>query len=115
MITPIPIPITEPSHREPLPQRRSCETFDVKHGQQTVTVSTGYYANGQLGEVFVTGHKVGSGMEAIARDAAVLLSIAIQFGVPIHVMRHAVTRETSGAASTIIGAVLDRLLAECNE
>jgi ribonucleoside-diphosphate reductase alpha chain len=83
--------------RQALPQRRAAETFELRHGQQTVTVTTGYYADGTLGEVFVSAPKAGSSMEAIARDAAVLLSIAIQH---------------DGSASSIIGKVVDRLVRE---
>ncbi len=95
--------------RATLPHRRAATTCEVKHGQQSVTVTVGYYADGSLGEVFVTAPKVGSSLEAIARDAAVLLSIAAQFGVPLDTLRHAVTREQDGSPSSIIGAVLDRL------
>jgi hypothetical protein len=95
--------------RATLPNRRAASTFEVKHGSHTVTVTVGYYANGELGEVFVSDPKVGSSMEAIARDAAVLLSIAIQHHVPLETIRHAITREQDGSASSIIGAVLDRL------
>jgi hypothetical protein len=97
------------SDRATLPNRRAAETFEVKHGSHAVTVTLGYYSNGQLGEVFVSDPKVGSSMEAIARDAAVLLSLSMQFGVPIDTMRHAITREQDGSASSIIGAVLDQL------
>jgi hypothetical protein len=95
--------------RRTLPQRRAAETFEFRHGQQPVTVTTGYYADGTLGEVFVSAPKVGSSLEAIARDGAVLLSIAIQYRVPLDVLRNAVTREQDGSASSVIGAVIDRL------
>jgi hypothetical protein len=97
------------SSRQTLPPRRAAETFELRHGQQTVVVTTGYYANGELGEVFVSAPKVGSSLEAIARDGAVLLSIAIQHRVPLDILRHAVTREEDGSASSVIGAVIDRL------
>jgi hypothetical protein len=96
--------------RRTLPQRRAAETFELRHGQQIVTVTTGYYADGSLGEVFLSAPKAGSSMEAIARDAAVLISIAVQHHVPLQIMQNAVTRETNGAASSVIGAVLDRLV-----
>jgi hypothetical protein len=97
------------SDRATLPNRRAAETFEVKHGSHAVTVTLGYYSNGQLGEVFVTDPKVGSSMEAIARDAAVILSIAVQHRVPLETIRHAITREQDGTASSIIGAVVDQL------
>jgi hypothetical protein len=99
------------AHRKPLPQRRASETFELRHGNHrgTFQVTIGYYPDGSIGEVFVSGAKAGSEVEAVARDSAVLLSIAVQFGVPLEIIRHAITREANGAPSTIIGAVIDRL------
>ena len=37
--------------------------------------------DGALGEVFINSRKTGGDVEAIARDAAVLLSLALQHGV----------------------------------
>ena len=51
----------------------------------------------------------GSDLEATARDAAIVLSIAVQYGVPLEPIRHAVTRNADGSPSSIIGAVLERL------
>lgn len=96
--------------RRALPQRRPSETFTIKHGHHVAfTVTVGYYADGEIGEVFVSGHKTGSDLEAVARDGAVLLSIALQHGVPLAILKHAITREQSGAPSTVIGQVIDRL------
>ena len=72
-------------------------------------VTLGRYLDGSIGEVFISGAKAGSDVEAVARDGAVLLSIALQFGVPLEIIRHAITREQDGTPSTIIGAVIDRL------
>lgn len=95
--------------RQALPQRRSAETFELHVSQTTFAVTVGFYPDGRVAEVFVTGAKAGSEFDAVARDGAVLLSLALQYGVPLDVIRGAVTREGNGAASTIIGAVLDRL------
>jgi hypothetical protein len=97
--------------RAPLPQRRYCETFELRHGGQNTpfAVTIGRYSDNRIGEVFITGAKAGSDAEAIARDGAVLLSIALQFGVPLETIKHAITRESDGAPSTVIGAVVDRL------
>jgi hypothetical protein len=98
--------------RRALPNRRCGETFELKHGGQNTVfaVTVGYYEpGGVIGEVFISGAKAGSEFEAVARDGAVLLSIALQFGVPLETIRHAITREHDGRPSTIIGAVIDRL------
>jgi hypothetical protein len=98
------------SERAILSQRRAAQTFDLRHGKNVFEVTVGFYPNSAIGEVFVTGGKTGSDMEAVCRDAAVLLSIAIQYGIPLSTIRGAITREQNGAASSVIGAVLDRLV-----
>jgi hypothetical protein len=100
------------SERRILPLRRYGETFEIKHGNKrdVFIVSVGYFDGSDApAEVFVSGTKAGSETEAVARDAAVLLSIALQFGVPLDVIKHALTREQDGAASSIMGAIVDRL------
>jgi hypothetical protein len=96
--------------RRVLPLRRAVQTFDLHHAEQSYQVSVGYFDDLTPAEVFVNGAKVGSGVEAIARDAAVLLSIAMQFGVPLAVLAGAVTRDAAARPSSIIGAVVDKLL-----
>jgi hypothetical protein len=95
--------------RRPLPQRRPAETFDLRHWGQNFTVTIGTYADGRVGEVFVDGAKTGADVQATASDAAVLLSLALQHGVPFETIRHAVTRSPSGAPSSIMGAIIDML------
>jgi hypothetical protein len=99
------------SMRDVLPQRRGNETFEMRHGGQNTVfaVTLGFYPDGRLGEVFIHGAKAGSETDGIARDGAVLLSIALQYGVPLETIKHAITRDPNGAPSTIIGAVVDRL------
>ena len=82
--------------RRTLPQRRAAETFDLRFWNQPFTVTVGFYADGTPGEVFIDGGKTGTGHPShIARDAAVLLSLALQHGVPPETIRHAVTRGAS--------------------
>lgn len=102
------------TNREALPHRRSAETFDVIRANTKFAVTVGFYPDGRVAEVFVCGAKAGSDFEAVARDGAVLLSLALQHGVPLDVMRGALTRETNDEPSTIIGAVVDRLAKKTN-
>jgi ribonucleoside-diphosphate reductase alpha chain len=48
-------------------------------------------------------------MSALARDAAITLSIALQHGVTADSIRNAITRESNGIAAGLVGAVLDHL------
>jgi len=95
--------------RRPLPQRRPAETFTVVHWNQPFAVTVGFYPDGTPGEVFVDARKTGGDVEAIARDAAVVISLALQHGAPLETIRHAVTRNGNGAPSSIVGAVIDAL------
>lgn len=95
--------------RNILPQRRAAETFAIDQNGRHATVTAGYYADGSLGEVFIVAPKVGSELEATARDGAVLISLCLQYGISLEVMCHAITRNEDGSASTIVGAAIDKL------
>ncbi|NPU69984.1 hypothetical protein HL667_33685 [Bradyrhizobium sp. 83012] len=100
--------------RRILDPRRFSETFDIDFGGLSAphTVTVGYYADGSVGEVFITGGKSGEQVEAIARDSAVLLSLALQHGVALDTIAHALTRNSRGEPNTIICTVVDRLMQE---
>jgi len=95
----------------PLPQRRRAETFDLEWGgiDRRFAITLGYYADDALGEVFISGGKSAQEIEAISRDSAVLLSLALQHGASLSTIAGAITRDGAGAPSSIVGAVVDRL------
>lgn len=109
--------------RAHLPNRRPGGTFKIAHfdplagpvGQgQSIRyfVTIGEYEDGKPGEVFITPANnpgKGSMLEAIARDAAILISLSLQYGVPIETMRKAVTRDEQNQPQTFVGAVLDAM------
>ena len=95
--------------RRTLPQRRAAETFDLRFWNQLFTVTIGFYADGRPGEVFIDGCKTGTDIESIARDAGVLLSLALQHGVPPKTIRRAVTRGASDEPASILGAIVDSI------
>jgi len=99
--------------RRELPMRRRSETFEIDFGglSKSHTVTVGYYDDGRPGEVFISGGKSGEQVEAIARDGAVLLSMALQHGVALETIQHAITRDSQDAPQSIIGVVVDRLIA----
>jgi len=72
-------------------------------------ITLGYYADDALGEVFISGGKSGQEIEAISRDSAVLLSLALKHGASLSTIAGAITRDGAGAPSSIVGAVVDRL------
>ena len=83
----------------------------MRFGKQNTEykITVGYYTAEEIGEVFISGAKAGSEMDALCRDAAIVLSLALQHGTPLDLIQGAITREADGTPSTIIGAVVDRL------
>jgi hypothetical protein len=98
-------------NREVLPARRSCDTFELDFGglRKAHTISVGFYPDGRPGEVFITAGKSGEHIEALARDCAILLSLALQNNVPLQSIAHALTRDTQNQPLSIACAVVDQL------
>lgn len=96
--------------RDQLPTRRRGENFEITHDGQSYTITTGFYRDNRVGEVFISTTKSGTTIDALARDIAILISLSLQHGCPLEVIRHAITRDSMGNPSTIGGAVIDRLM-----
>jgi hypothetical protein len=95
--------------RQRLPNRRRCESFEFRHQRLDFTMTAGFYRDGRLAEIFLSSHKPGTAIEATARDAAIVVSIALQFGADIETIRAALTKDHDGSAATVLGAALDLL------
>ena len=54
--------------RQVLPSRRSCQTFDLVFRNHRITLATGHFPDGRLGEVFLNIGKSGNDLDTIARD-----------------------------------------------
>jgi hypothetical protein len=96
--------------RRRLPHRRRHELLDFEHAGHRYTAGLGYFDTGGLAEVFINvPGRSGSAIEAVARDAAILTSICLQYGASVETIRHALTRNSDGSASGPLGVVLDLL------
>lgn len=80
--------MSEASWRTRLPDRRPSITREVEWGGGRWTVTVGIDRDGRPREVFADGAKEGSGMAAILSDACVVVSIALQAGVPVEALSH---------------------------
>jgi hypothetical protein len=92
--------------RERLPNRRQCESFEFRHAGLDFTLAAGFYPDGRIAEIFLSSHKPGSPIEAIARDSAIMASLALQFGAPLKTIRLALTKDHDGGPATLLGAAL---------
>ena len=99
------------SERTRLPNRRSSENFDLEAQGLKFTATVSRYPDGSLFEIFLQNHKAGSMAGIYAQDAAVVCSIALQYGVPVETIRRALMRDAKGRASGPLATALD-LLAE---
>jgi hypothetical protein len=66
--------------RQRLPNRRHSETFELTLGGLKYTVTLSRFADGRIGELFLTNHKSASAADQLARDAGIVFSIAVQCG-----------------------------------
>ena len=97
--------------RERLPQRRRSENLSFELERHHFTATIGFYPDGRIGEVFLTNSKYGNQLDTNSRDAAILLSFALQFGADINTIRKSLCRNGERHALGPIGKLLD-LLAE---
>lgn len=97
--------------RERLPNRRSSENLSFELGGISYHATVGMYPDGRPGEIFISSHKAGSATDVAARDAAIAVSFALQFGAELSAIAHAMSRDRIGNASSPLGKILD-ILAE---
>jgi hypothetical protein len=95
--------------RQHLPNRRASETFEFQVSGLRYTCTVSRFADGSVGELFISNHKTNSQADTSARDAAITFSIAIQHGADIETIRQALCRDSQGNASGPLAAALDIL------
>src|SRR6267378_650038 len=74
------------SVRRRLPPKRHGITQEAKVGGNKVFLRTGEYNDGELGEIFIDMHKEGAALRSVMNCFAMLVSIALQYGVPLEVL-----------------------------
>jgi hypothetical protein len=95
--------------RQRLANRRASEnfTFELDGLRYTATVSR--MEDGRMAELFLNSAKGGSQSDTNARDAAIILSFALQYGADLETIRDALCRDATGKATGPVGAALDIL------
>jgi hypothetical protein len=95
--------------RTALPNRRHAERITFEHDGQMFVGTLGYRDLMSMwpSEIFLSGGKPGSSLDAMTRDFAVVVSIALQYGLPLDVMSKAITRLDDGSAAGPGGKLLD--------
>lgn len=103
-------------HRKPirtaLPQRRRLVSVGFEFEGHKYHLGVGPYPNGRVGEVWLATAKASSALEAMARDVAIVLSVALHSGMTIATFQAAVQRRPDGGPASLLGTVLDLIVAE---
>ncbi len=89
--------------REALPARRTGYTQKASIGGHKLFLSTGEYANGRLGEIFIALHKEGSAFRGLMDAFAIAVSLGLQHGVKLEDFVEAFTFTRFGPAGAVEG------------
>jgi hypothetical protein len=101
------LPARDAPRRDSLPNRRASQNIAFERDNLNYQMTVGLYPDGRTGEVFLNAEHANSLLDVLAHDAAILVSLALQFGCPLETIRHAIKRDSGGTASSPIGAALD--------
>ncbi len=79
--------------RHRLPNRRPCETRTLEVAGQVFSATVGLDPNdGRPLEIFLSGVKDGTQLAAILDDTSVVISVALQYGIPAAALAKSVAR-----------------------
>jgi hypothetical protein len=95
--------------RERLPNRRAAVSGGFERDGARFEMTAGFYPDGRPGEIFLNADRANSLLDFLMSDAAILASIALQYGASLDELRHALKRDSRGAAASPIGEALDRI------
>ena len=103
--------------RRQLPRRRPNTGARVSAGAVAAHATVGFDPEGRPAEIFLRptgGAKSGSEVDFLLDDLAVVVSVALQHGVPAAALARSVSRDRDGTPTTIAGAAV-AFLAELGE
>ena len=86
--------MTPDRHR--LPNRRPSVTQTLEVASQVFNATVGFDEHGRPRELFLTAGKEGSLLNTMLADAAVVISVALQHGVPVAALAKSVGRLPAG-------------------
>src|SRR5262245_45166815 len=91
--------------RKRLPNRRAATSSDFEHNGIGFVTTYLHFADGGIGEIFISTHKPGSHLNACVRDLSLAASLALQ-GCSLDTLRRAPLRNADGSLATALGAAL---------
>ena len=98
------------AQRQRLPNRRESENFSFELNGLRFTATVSLFGDGRIAELFLNNNKAGNAADITARDAAIILSFALQHGADPDAIRWALYRDSQGRALGPIGRALDLII-----
>lgn len=95
--------------RERLPPRRHSENSEFVYQGVQVDLQCGYYEDGRIGEVFMSTRRLGTVIDTLCRDTAILMSLALQNGITLEEMNKSATPESLSQPDGIVSALCAHL------
>ncbi|MGO9047993.1 MAG: hypothetical protein ACLQFW_14080 [Xanthobacteraceae bacterium] len=92
-----------------LPNRRASESFVFEVDGLRLRAAVSLDVAGRIQELFLNNHKAGNQADTSARDAAIVLTLALQHDADINAIRKALCRDSRGRALGPLGGSLDKL------
>ncbi len=92
-----------------LPNRRASVSTSFNRDGARFEMTAGFYPDGRTGEVFLNADRANSLLDFLMSDAAIAVSLALQYGASLDELRHAMKRDSRGQPSSPIGEALDRI------
>jgi hypothetical protein len=90
-----------------LPNRRAAISNSFERDGARFEMTAGFYPDGRPGELFLNADRSNSLLDFLMSDAAILASLALQYGASLDELKHALKRDVRGEAASLIGAALD--------
>lgn len=88
--------------REKLPDRRTCITQELCINGTTVYFSVGLYGDGRPGELFIDMHKTGTVVRAWCGSTAKLVSLMLQYKIPLSEIVDALVGQCTEAQDKVL-------------
>jgi hypothetical protein len=98
------------AQRQRRPNRRQSENFSFELNGLRFTATVSLFDDGRIAELFLNNQKAGNAADINVRDAAIILSFALQHGADPEVIRCALCRDSQGQALGPIGCALDLII-----
>mgnify|MGYP000125473021 FL=1 len=93
-------------NRVRLPNRREADTAAFEHAGRRYVMTIGRDQFGEPREVFIDAGRPGDDLNMMARDLAVVSSLALQYGAPLAVLLDALDKDQDGRPAGPLGVAL---------